>query len=61
MKTKRRYVPCRNCGNEHSNPSSSSICNECGLDERLENIKRKAEIKELERIECEGVGDFENG
>lgn len=57
MKTKRHHVPCRNCGNEHLNPASSSLCDNCGPAERIDNLKRKAEIKELERVHCEGVGD----
>ena len=46
----RHYVPCRRCGKTHQNPASSSLCEECGPIERLENIQRNAEIEEMGRI-----------
>ncbi len=48
-KSKRHYVPCRNCGEPHNNPSSSSICNKCGRIEYLENRQRKEETRKMEQ------------
>lgn len=30
----RDWMPCRSCGKNHTNPSSSSICPDCGARER---------------------------
>lgn len=40
----RNYQPCRVCGAEHTNPSSSSICPACGASER-----RAAALKRIEK------------
>ena len=44
-KQKRHYVPCRECGKTHTNPASSSICNECGPAYALCNMEIKREIE----------------
>lgn len=38
----RHWTPCRSCGADHSNPMSSSVCPECGAEERR---LREAEIR----------------
>jgi ribosomal protein L37E len=43
-KSTRRHVPCRECGKQHTNPASSSICNECGPAYALANRELKDEI-----------------
>jgi hypothetical protein len=48
-KSKRHYVPCRNCGASHNNPSSSSICDDCGRIEYIENLQRKEETRKMEQ------------
>lgn len=47
-KPSRQYVPCRRCGAIHRNPASSSLCNECGKLEALENLQHKAEMDALD-------------
>ena len=49
----RRHVPCRRCGSNHKNPASSSLCNQCGEVEYMENLRIKEEIAELERQKLE--------
>lgn len=41
IKKKRTYLPCRVCGCSHNNPSSSSICYNCGDKEYLSNLQQK--------------------
>lgn len=50
-KNRRHYVPCRECGNEHRNPASSSICNECGPAYAIRNLEVKAEQERVLNIE----------
>lgn len=37
MSGKRNWKPCRECGNDHKNPASSSLCGDCG---RVLSLKR---------------------
>jgi ribosomal protein L37E len=48
-KSTRRHVPCRVCGKQHTNPASSSICNECGPAYALANRELKEEMKALDK------------
>lgn len=48
-KSKRYYVPCHRCGATHTNPASSSTCDECGPIIALENLANKREREEWER------------
>ena len=41
MTSIRTHMPCRNCGNHHSNPMSSSICTPCGAAESADNAAEK--------------------
>ena len=49
-KSNRRHVPCRECGKEHQNPASSSICNECGPAYAIKNAEAKREMEETEEF-----------
>lgn len=40
----RTWMPCRECGDTHQNPRSSSLCVACGVVES----KRNQELRELE-------------
>jgi ribosomal protein L37E len=44
-KSSRVYIPCRECGEAHTNPRSSSICSDCGRAYYLANLDRKAAEK----------------
>lgn len=46
----RKHQPCRVCGNKHTNPASSTLCSECGPKERLENLRIKEEIKQMNKL-----------
>ena len=50
---KRRYVPCWICGKEHTNPASSSTCDECGAAYALKNRIAKEEARQKEKAELE--------
>ena len=41
MTSTRSHMPCRVCGNHHTNPRSSSICTTCGAAEAAENAAEK--------------------
>ena len=60
MKTKRHYEPCRECGAQHTNPASSSICNDCGPAYAAKNQSEK-EQQLLEDIFEEGRQAHYNG
>jgi hypothetical protein len=47
-KKSRHYFPCRCCGASHTNPASSSICNDCGTLEAIRNLENKEAIRLLE-------------
>ena len=51
-KCKRNHVACRECGNEHTNPASSSLCEECGpacaMRNRVARVKREQAEREEE-------------
>lgn len=52
----RTWMPCRKCGADHKNPSSSSICSPCGQIERRdrEDAKRLA----CQEYEASPFGQF---
>ena len=56
-KNTRHHFPCRVCNKKHTNPASSSVCNECGPAVALKNRRLKAEMEALER-ELENNEDF---
>lgn len=58
MKSKRHYTPCRLCKKVHTNPASSSLCNECGPIVRLENLKLKEEMAEHDRLISEEMLNY---
>ena len=46
---RRHWSPCRVCGEEHTNPMSSSICPPCGIAESEANERaRAAEVREYQ-------------
>jgi hypothetical protein len=49
MNSKRRYVRCRICCRNHTNPASSSLCNSCSSIEYLKNIELKREQREFKK------------
>ena len=59
-KAKRHYVPCWICGNEHTNPASSSTCDDCGPKYARENRERKQAIKEAEESEISQAQAYQN-
>ena len=58
---KRRYVPCWICGKEHTNPASSSTCDECGAAYALKNRIAKEEARQKEKAELEEEWCKEHG
>lgn len=53
MPRSRIYLPCRECGADHENPRSSSICNACGIIEAAQTYHRKGyEGRERKRTEA---------
>lgn len=54
--SKRHWQPCRVCGKDHTNPSSSSICQSCGEAERDARIA--AERAERHEFEESAFGQF---
>ena len=48
--TSRTFVPCRECGKEHRNPRSSSLCPSCGVAaasaHRVERARREDQERE---------------
>lgn len=52
----RNWWPCRVCGKNHKNPSSSSICAPCGQIERERRIED--ETKEALEYEESPLGQF---
>ena len=53
---RRNWSPCRVCGEEHTNPASSSICAECGAAERAARLE--AEHEEQRAYEQSPFGQF---
>jgi ribosomal protein L37E len=51
QKYNRVHVPCRVCGNKHTNRASSSICSPCGIQQQL--AKRHAERVEKVMIKAQ--------
>lgn len=47
----RNHVPCRECGTEHRNPRSSSLCCSCG--EKAADANRVAEAQARDRALAE--------
>lgn len=41
MKKERNWKPCRQCGNNHSNPASSSLCSDCGSSISKERVDKQ--------------------
>lgn len=52
----RDWLPCRECGLEHRNPRSSSICPDCG--EKESTLRKEAERQERIAYEDSSFGQF---
>lgn len=42
--TRRLWTPCRECGRDHKNPRSSSLCPTCGIEASRRRIAIEAEL-----------------
>lgn len=49
MKPKRKWIPCRHCGKDHTNPASSSTCAPCNWIYHKEKVALQAERDTEER------------